>query len=45
MSPARLQSCFAAWIVFLMVLFYSIPAIGIYTWAAIGLSAPPLLPR
>jgi len=39
MSPARMQSCFAAWIVFLTIAFYSIPAISMYTWAAIGLSA------
>ena len=39
MSSTRLQSCFAAWVVLLTILFYSIPAISMYTWAAIGLSA------
>jgi len=39
MSPARMQSCFAAWIVFLTILFYSIPAISMYSWAAVGISA------
>src|SRR3954467_9739258 len=39
MSPSRIQSCFAAWIVTLTVLFYAVPAISMYTWAAIGLSA------
>src|SRR4051794_18229804 len=39
MSPTRLQSCFAAWIVVLTATFYAVPAISMYTWAAIGLSA------
>ncbi|HEX5200606.1 MAG TPA: EAL domain-containing protein [Actinoplanes sp.] len=39
MSPARLQSCFAAWIVALTALFYAFPALSMYSWAAIGLSA------
>jgi diguanylate cyclase (GGDEF)-like protein/PAS domain S-box-containing protein len=39
MSPTRLQSCFTAWIVVLTVVFYAIPSISMYSWAAIGLSA------
>ncbi|MFF5292122.1 putative bifunctional diguanylate cyclase/phosphodiesterase [Paractinoplanes globisporus] len=39
MSPARMQSCFAAWIVFLTAVFYAFPAVSMYSWAAIGLSA------
>ncbi|WP_433303075.1 putative bifunctional diguanylate cyclase/phosphodiesterase [Actinoplanes sp. CA-030573] len=39
MSPTRLQSCFAALVVVLAVVFYTLPAYSMYSWAAIGLSA------
>ncbi|MCU7727934.1 EAL domain-containing protein [Actinoplanes sp. KI2] len=39
MSTTRMQSCFALWIAFLTILFFSAPEIGMYVWAAIGLSA------
>jgi diguanylate cyclase (GGDEF)-like protein/PAS domain S-box-containing protein len=39
MSVTRMQSCFAAWILTLTVVFYCLPAYSMYTWAAIGLSA------
>src|SRR3954468_8359364 len=39
MSPTRMQSFFAAWIVALAVVFYTLPEFNVYSWAAIGLSA------
>jgi diguanylate cyclase (GGDEF)-like protein/PAS domain S-box-containing protein len=38
-AAARLQSCFAGWMVALLASFYCFPAISMYTWAVIGLSA------
>jgi diguanylate cyclase (GGDEF)-like protein/PAS domain S-box-containing protein len=32
------HACFAAWMVALTVAFYALPALSMYTWAAIGLS-------
>jgi diguanylate cyclase (GGDEF)-like protein/PAS domain S-box-containing protein len=39
MSAPRMQSCFVAWIVTLLVLFYTLPEFSMYSWAAIGLSS------
>ncbi|MGK5684315.1 putative bifunctional diguanylate cyclase/phosphodiesterase [Actinoplanes sp. URMC 104] len=39
MSATRLQACFGAWIVALTVVFYTLPQVSTYSWAAIGLSA------
>ena len=39
MSHARMQFCFAGWIVALTAVFYLLPAYSMYSWAAIGLSA------
>ena len=39
MSPVRMQSCFAGWIVALTAMFYAFPALSMYSWAAIGLSS------
>ncbi|GAA2554274.1 hypothetical protein GCM10010435_25900 [Winogradskya consettensis] len=39
MTAARLQLRFGAWIVALTAVFYLFPAISMYSWAAIGLSA------
>jgi diguanylate cyclase (GGDEF)-like protein/PAS domain S-box-containing protein len=38
-AAARLQSCFAGWMVALLAVFYCFPSISMFTWAAIGLSA------
>jgi diguanylate cyclase (GGDEF)-like protein/PAS domain S-box-containing protein len=38
-AAARLQACFAGWMVALLAVFYCFPAISMFTWAAIGLSA------
>jgi diguanylate cyclase (GGDEF)-like protein/PAS domain S-box-containing protein len=38
-ATARLQACFAGWMVTLLAVFYCFPSISMYTWAAIGLSA------
>ncbi|MFI6070726.1 putative bifunctional diguanylate cyclase/phosphodiesterase [Actinoplanes sp. NPDC051343] len=38
-ATARLQACFAGWMVALLAAFYCFPAISMFTWAAIGLSA------
>jgi diguanylate cyclase (GGDEF)-like protein/PAS domain S-box-containing protein len=38
-ATARLQACFAGWMVALLATFYCFPAISMFTWAAIGLSA------
>ncbi|WP_127502489.1 putative bifunctional diguanylate cyclase/phosphodiesterase [Actinoplanes solisilvae] len=39
MSAQRLQAGFGAWILALTVVFYTLPQFGMYSWAAIGLSA------
>ena len=38
-AAARLQACFAGWIATLLLVFYCVPAVAMYSWAAIGLSA------
>jgi diguanylate cyclase (GGDEF)-like protein/PAS domain S-box-containing protein len=38
-AAARLQSCFAGWMVALLVVFYCFPGVSMYSWAAIGLSS------
>ena len=38
-ATARLQACFAGWMVALLAAFYCFPAVSMFTWAAIGLSA------
>ena len=39
MSATRMQSCFAAWMLTLVVVFYALPAYNMYSWALIGISA------
>ena len=39
MSAIRLQACFGVWVLALTTVFYTLPAYGMYSWAAIGLSA------
>ena len=38
MSVRAVNACFGGWILALSVAFYAVPAISMYTWAAIGLS-------
>ncbi|NMO55114.1 EAL domain-containing protein [Actinoplanes sp. TBRC 11911] len=39
MSAARMQLCFGAWIIALTAVFYALPQLHMYAWAAIGFPA------